>query len=142
VEPEQLLELIDDNQKVLVFRQVGLADGLDQPQRAAPEGDFDEIPARSLFSRRRIQSGAKRVRQSTDGIASRAKHGDAPVGTSAGKRAAHQRGNQAGPHQGRLAASRRSQHRHETRLAQTPQKLVGLRFPPEEKIALVRFERP
>ena len=142
-EPEQLFELIHDDEQVVVGRDMGKADGVRQPSSASSQRRVEqhargggELPIRSQDVGTGESGG-----QVPDGIlpgliiATRQFARACPMNPpwSAGIRPAADKG--------RFAAARRPDDRDEARGAQAPEQLVDLRFTAEEEMILLGFER-
>ncbi len=106
--PEELLELIDEHQQVLVFRNPRQADRVHEPGSAPPDRRFHQDIGRR---RNLVVAGAehvavgKRARQVADRIFAWTKNGHAPGRARPGHEAALQGGDQSGSNERGLAAS-------------------------------------
>ena len=151
-EPEELLELINEDQQVLVPGDSRLAHGVDQARCAAPQRGLHEhaVGIRQLgIALPRLLAGieaenvarAERAREVADRILAGAQHRHAPRRAGARHVAALQRGNQARSDERRLAAARGPDHGEEARGAQPPEQVVDFRFTAEKQVVFVGLER-
>ena len=122
--PEDLLELIDDDQQVSVLSEAALPRRFDQTQGTTPQGDFHA---------RRIEDTLHRLGQVVDGGTAGICRQDLPIGSLGGKKAGSDRGNQARSGERRLAGSRAADHGDESRIGQFGEKVAKLLVAPKEK---------
>src|SRR5579862_5162057 len=115
-EAEQLFELIDDHQDILIRRNSGLTNRLDETQSTATQSGFDQhaICAGELRIGTQHIGSIESLGQVSDRILAWANGCDSPAGARRRHESALERGYEPGPDQRRLPASRSAHHRQET----------------------------
>ena len=143
-EPEQLFELIDEDQQILVRREPGQTGDLDQAQAAAPQRRLDHALRRRLGKVEMCQHAGfdDGPRQKSDRVVLRPQCRDAPVRPGAGHEAALERRQQPGAHQRGLAAAGGAHDGEEPPARQAPHQFVALPVAAEKKIRLLLHEGP
>ena len=144
VEPEQLLELIDDEDDVLARRQPGLAHRLEEAAAAAAQESVERGATRvaQLAGWPEHIGVVERRRHAADGILARPERCDTPAGSRLHHEPAVQGRNETRADQRRLAAARGADDREEASGPEAPQEVVHLALAPEEQVVLVRLEGP
>ncbi len=135
VEAEDLLELVDDQQKVGPLAQVGLLDRFDQAEVTAAQGGQQVLAG--MFRLAIVEVGVQqRVGQERQRIAAGMRDRDLPRSAGVEHPAAQQLRQQSAADQRRLAAARGPHDRHEAVAAQALQQLERLFFAAEEQVVL------
>ncbi len=140
LEPEQLLELVDDHEDVIPGWDPGQLHCVDKPSRSAAQRRIDEHTSELPFGRpdhvRRRECGG----EVTDRVFSGSEDRHAPARSRLRHRAAVKRRDQAASNQRGLAAARRADDRQESIRSKPPQQLVDLVLATEKETVLVGFE--
>ena len=140
--PEQLLELIDEDEHVVVGRDAGEPHCVGQPKGAAPEGRLQQHAVRA---RKRVTWRADHVRmierlgQAADRVFARPADRHAPARAGGHHEAALKRGNQTGANQRGLPAARCADDRQKPVRAKAADQVVRLLFPSKEEVILLRL---
>ncbi len=135
VEAKDLFELVDDEQEVGPFAQVGLFDRFDQAEVTAAQGG-QQIFA-GVFLLAIVEVGLQeRVGQERQRIAAGMRDGDLPRRAGLEHLAAQQLRQQSAADQRRLAAARGPHDRHEAVAAQALEQFHRLFFAAEEQVVL------
>ena len=124
---------------------MSLVDRFDEPQRAAAQRRFEHHPVggRELAGLLPAQDPGliERRREMTDRILARPRDRDAPGRSGIDHQTAVQRRDQSGPHERRLAAARRADHRQKAAVPELPEQVVDLLLASEEQVVFVGLER-
>ncbi|HEX8106179.1 MAG TPA: hypothetical protein VF516_00565 [Kofleriaceae bacterium] len=96
-EPDQLFELVDDDQQLRVRWQRQVVEDLGKAARAGAQPCGEQRGR--VASRCGVEHGAQRLRKAVDRLAARPERGGSPPGATAAKKAGLQRRQQAGAHE-------------------------------------------
>ncbi len=137
--PEELLELVGDEDEVPALRQVPVLAPLDERFRAAAEERGEDLDL-VLLRRRTVAEAEERLGERADRVAARAEVGDLPVRAGAGEIAELQRVEQAGLDEGGLAAAGGAEDGEEAGRGEDVDHLVDAGLAAEEDVELFPLE--
>ncbi len=143
-ESEQFLELIDEDEDVVVRREVCLLHGLHQAARAPAERGLEHHAVGGRELGILIAEDGRRIErrgEMAQGIFTRAHDGHPPARPSLDHHAALERRQQAGSDQRRLSAARRAGHAEKPVEPQPPHQVIDLLLAAEKEMILIGLER-